>query len=165
MVQLDEAVVVRGEPVVAEPVAAALADPAHVASAVAVAGDRHGERVDSVPVLIRDAFVVVAAAVEQLRVVAPVAVGPAPRHVHLAAVVVAQIALHVQLAAHLPHVPLVAVRFVAVAAPALCAVVRVERLLCHAAVEPVELVAAEQSVVETFAPLAVRRVPAAHLSF
>jgi len=120
-VQLAAAVVVR-----AEPVAAALADPAHVASAVVVADDLHAVLVDYAPALIQDAFVVVAAVAEQLHVAAPVAVFLVLRLVRPAVVVVAQVALRVQPEAHFAHVPLVAVRFVAVAAPARCAVVRVE---------------------------------------
>jgi len=164
VVQPAAAVVVPAEPLAAEPVAGAPAAPAHVASAVAVAGDRHVVPVDSVPVLIRDAFVVVAAAVEQLRVVALVAVGPVLRHVRLAAVVVAPVEPHVQLAVHSAHVLLAAVRSVVVVAVAPCDVVRVVYPLTHAAVEPVELAVEEQPVVETFAPFAVHHVPVAHLA-
>src|SRR6185369_13042615 len=74
VIQPVAAAVVRAEPVAGVPVAVALADPAHVASAVVVADDLHAAPVDFAPVLIRDAFVVGAAAAEQLHVVAPVAV-------------------------------------------------------------------------------------------
>ena len=155
VVRLAVAVVAPGEPV-----AGALADPAHVASAVVVADDRHAVLVDSAPVLIHGAFVVVAAAAEQLRVVAPDAVVLVLR-LFRPAVVVAQVARRVQPAAHFAHVPLVAVRSAVVVAPAPCAVVRVVYPLTHAAVEPVELAVEEQLVVARFA---VRRVPVAHLS-
>ena len=163
-IQPVAAAVVRVEPVAGVPVAVALADPAHVASAVVVADDLHAALVDFAPVLIRDAFVVGAAAAEQLRVVALVSVVLVLRLVRPAAVVVAQVELPVQPAAHLQHVPLVAVHSAVVAAVAPCAVVRVVYPLTHAVVEPVELVvlAVEEQLV--VAPFVVHRVPLAHLA-
>lgn len=132
----------------------ALVDPAHVASAVAVADGLHAALVGSAPVLIHDAFVVVAAAAEQLRVVVvAVAAALVLRLVHLAAVVVAQVALHVQLALHHDRLGVVAVRRGAV---------RVARRHCHAAVEPVAPVA--QLAATMFAPFVARHVPVARLS-
>lgn len=76
---------------VVAPAVNALADPAHVASAVAAADVLHAVLVDSEPVLIHDASVVVAAVAEQLRVVVAVVVAVALvlRRVRPAAVVVA----------------------------------------------------------------------------
>jgi hypothetical protein len=82
------------------------------------------------------------------------------RLVHPAAVVVAQVALRVQPAAHFEHVLLVAVRSVVVAALARCDVVHVAHYRCHAELaEP-----AEPQVVTTFAPFAVHRVRDARLA-
>ena len=161
-----EAVVVRAAPAAVGPVAGALAEPAHVASAVAVADVLHAVLVDSEPVLIHDAFVVVAAAAAgQLHVAVPVSVVLVLRLVRPVAVVVAQVAPHVQPAAHFAHVPLVAVRSAVVAAVvaavAPCDVVRGVYLLTHAAVEQIELAVEEQPVV---APSAVHRVHDAHLA-
>ena len=164
VIQPVAAVVARVAPAAALAVAGALADPAHVAFAVAVVGDLLAVPVDCAPVLTRDAFVVVAAAAEQLHVVALVSVVLVLRLVRPAVVVVAQVVLRVQLAVHLPHVPLVAVRSAVVAAPAPHDVVRVVYPLTHAAVEPVELAVEEQPVVETFAQLVVHHVPVAHLA-
>ena len=161
-------VVVRAELAVVAPVADALADPAHVASVVAAADDLHAALVDSAPVLIHDAFVVVAVAAEQLRVAALVAVVRVLRHVRPVAVVVALVVRHVQPAAHLLHVQLDAVRSVVVAAAAvavvaLCAALRVVPHLYHVAVEPPEA-PVEPPVLTTFAPFAVHRAPVVHLS-
>lgn len=106
---LVAAVVVRAEPVVAEPAAPVgfVQEPVH------------------------DAFVVAAAAAEQLlAAVAAVAVALVLRLVRLAAVVVALVALvarHVQLAPHLLHALLDAVRSADVVAPAQCAAGHVAR--------------------------------------
>ena len=111
---------------------------------------------------------VVAAAAEQLRVVvAAVAVAGALvlRRVRPAAVVVAPVALRVQLAVLLLHVLFAAEPSAVVAAAAAVAQgvsVRVEHYHYHAAVERVALV--EQRVVTTFAPFAVHRVRDARLS-
>ena len=147
-----------------EPVAGALADPAHVASAVVVADDLHAVLVDSAPVLVHDAFVVVAAAVEQLRVVAVVAVAGVLvlRLVRPAAAVVVQVARRVQLAAHVANVLFVAAPSVVVAVVAQRAAVRAAHSLGHAAVEQAGP-AAEQPVVVLFV-LAVHRVRDARLS-
>jgi hypothetical protein len=148
-------VVVRAELAVVAPVADALADPAHVASAVAAADVPHAVLVDSEPVRIHDASVVVAAAAvaEQLRVVAAVAVVRVLRPVRLAAVVVAQVELRVQLAPHHDRLG---------AAPALCAAVRVGHVQYHAGIEQAGP-AAEQPVVASFV-LAEHHVRDAHLS-
>jgi len=109
--------------------------------------------------------VVVAAAAEQLRVVvAAVAVAGALvlRLVRPAAVVVAPVALRVQLAVLLLHVLFAAEPSAVAAAVAQGASVRVAHYHCHAAVERVALV--EQRVVTTFAPFAVHHVPVAHLA-
>jgi hypothetical protein len=147
---------------VAVPVVNVPADPAHVASAVAVAADLHAALVGSALELIPDAFVVVAVAAEQLHVaVVAVVVVLVLRRVHLAVVAVAQVLPHVQLAPH--HGRLDAARFAVVVAAAQCAAVRVVQWLRHAVVERVEP-AAVQPVVVTFALLVVHRVHDAHLA-
>lgn len=145
----------------AAPVVNALADPAHVSSAVAVADELDVAPVGFAPVLIHDAFVVVAAAAEQLRVVVAVAAAVALvlRHVRPAAVVVAQVLPHVQLALH-PHAPLDAVRSAVVVAVARRDAVRAAHWQrhgqCHVATEPVAPV--EQPVGQTFVRFAAHHV-------
>ena len=148
---------------VAVPVVNVPADPAaHVASVVAVAADSHEAPVGSALELIHDAFVVVAAAEEQLHVaVVAVVVVLVLRRVHLAVVAVAQVLPHVQLGPH--HGQLDAARFAAAVAAVRCAAVRVVQWLRPAAIERVEP-AAEQLVVVQVAPLVVHRVHDAHLA-
>jgi len=161
-VRAAAAVVVRGAPVVNE-----LADPAHVASAVVVAAGLQAVLVGSARAPVHDAFVVVAAAAEQLRgVVVAVAVALVRRRVRPAVAVVAQVALHVQLAVRLRCVPRDAARSADVVAPARCVAGRVARRRGHVATAPVALVEQPAATMfgKTFAPFVVHRVPAARLS-
>ena len=151
------------------PVFALVAEAAHVVAPLVVAAVERVAPVaveqvalvDFAPELIHDAFVVVAAAAEQLRAVVAVVEVALVRRLFRPAAVVAQVEQPVQLAAHLAHVPLVAVRSAVVVAPARRDVVHVVYPLIHAAVELVALAVEEQRVV---APLAVHRVPGARLS-
>lgn len=149
---------------VVAPAVNAPADPAHVSSAAAVAAVLLEAPVGFEPEPVHDAFVVVAAAAEQLRVaVVAVAVALVLRRVRPAVVVVAQVEQRVQPSAHFAHVPHVAARSVVVAAVAPCDAGRVVLHGCQQAA--VELVAlAEQLAVTTFAPFAEHHVRDAHLS-
>jgi hypothetical protein len=165
VVPLAAVAVVRVEPLLGGP-----ADLAHVASAAVGADDFHVAPVGSAPEPVHDAFVVAAAAAGQLRVVvaAAVAVVQVLRLSRLAAVVVAPVGLHVQLAPHLLHVPLDAVHSADGVAPVRRAADRVAPWPPHAAIEPVEPAAEEQlvvfAVVTKFVPFVAPPVHVARLS-
>lgn len=139
----------------AAPVVNALADPAHVSSAVAVADELDVAPVGFAPVLIHVSSVAVAAAAE-LHVVVAVAVALVLRRVRPAAVVVAPVLLAVQPELLLLHDPLDVARSAGVVAPARRVAVRAVHRLCHVATEPVAPV--ERPVDRTFVPFAAHHV-------